>query len=120
MDGAVNEAMIDRYYVLVVDSCGIVLDVAGMLPKRIGLLSGCCQADAYKLRVQVALPENYHRFSIMAAKDSTPTFVVQGGRTSGLIVDMQGPGTTSGVSSPTAVPSASTFTVLAAVLRLAS
>jgi len=112
--------MIDRYYVLIVDNCGIVLDVAGMLPKRIGGLTGCCQADAYALEVQVALPENYHRFSIMAAKDSTPTFIVQGGMTSGLIIDMQGAGRTSGVSSPNVVPLAIPLTVIAAALRLAA
>jgi len=87
-NGTVDESMIDRYYVLVVDSCDVVLSVAGMVPKHVGTPTGCCKADAYRLSVNLELPPNYHRFNIMAVKDSSPKFIVQGGLSSGPITDL--------------------------------
>jgi len=103
INGTVNEKMIDRYYVLIVDSCDVVLSVAGMLSKRAGSPLGCCKADAYKLKVQVALPTHYHRFSIMAVKDATPKFIVQGGLSSGPIVDSVSVARTSEAFSPSSI-----------------
>lgn len=120
INGTVDETMIDRYYVLIVDDCDVVRSVAGMLPKRTGLRTGCCEADAYKLKVQVALPPKYHRFSIMAVKDATPKFIVQGGLTSGPIIDSLGKSTTSGVSSPFATHLVLFFCVAVAAQRSSS
>lgn len=104
LNGTVAETVIDRYYVLIVDSCDVVISVAGMLPKLGNLPANCCTPDAYKLHVQVALPRNYHRFNIMAVKDSIvavnfPKFIVQGGLSSGPIVDAKGKAVTN--SAPT-------------------
>lgn len=105
-NGTVNETMVDRYYVLIVDDCDVVLSVAGMLPKRAGAAlatgSTCCKADAYRLQLQVALPDKYHRFNIMAVKDGTPKFIVQGGLSSGPIIDLPSLGTVSKASAPLA------------------
>lgn len=119
INGTIDETMIDRYYVLVVDSCDIVLAVAGMLPKQGGqpYRQGCCKNDAYKLKLQVALPPKFHRFNVMAAKDSTARFIVQGGLSSGPIIDLVPLGTVSRATSLSTIARAFSLCVAMAALR---
>lgn len=87
IDGIVNETLIDRYFVLIVDSCNVVLSVVGMKPKRGDVPAACCLVDAYQLTFATQLPDNYDRFTVMAVKDGSPSFIVQGGVSSARIVD---------------------------------
>jgi len=86
IDGTVDESLIDRYYVLIVDACNVVLSVVGMKPKRSDL-GTCCLVDAYQLTFAAKLPDNYDRFTVMAVQDGSPKFIVQGGVSSAKIVD---------------------------------
>lgn len=92
--GSIDETMIDRYYVLVVDSCSVVLKVVGMLPKQPPMSSAswaqpsCCDPEAYSWTASFELPPNYQRFQVLAVKDDVPKFVVQGGVFTDPIVDL--------------------------------
>jgi len=70
INGFVDEDEVDGYKVFVVDDCGWPLAVPGgpdhkYVPKRPGLLRGCCTADAYSVSWSLTLPQGYGYFMVV-------------------------------------------------------
>lgn len=72
-DGSIDEKSISGYKVVVVDRCGLPLEVPGgtsfrYLPKH-GLTAPCCAREAYSLTWSLTLPERYSHFMVVPYSD---------------------------------------------------
>jgi len=87
--GVVDESIIDSYLVLLVDDCGSYLTTVAEVTK-VGVATGsCCNPEVYSLPLIMELPAGYHHFQIhvVSGPKTTRPFYVEGGSSSGPIID---------------------------------
>lgn len=115
VDGVVSEQMILNYAVYMVDNCSLPIGAPlVVVPKKEGVLQGCCLPNSYTADITLLLPNTTSWFRVMVVPN-TSVGVMPIGVVFGPIVDKNVSAvilTTSGVRRPSPLP----YSVLLAAL----